>query len=186
MKKNPNRILFSPAAIDTDAIVAETTSNMVLHCWACVIGAIMDFSDTTTNSILRLWNDANKYSLSVSQSANATWNAELKTVEKMVGLKPVSVPNPHSIRSVGDFNRFKRRVNQKALYSGLALMMKPLIDAGYSDEYLRCVVDKAYGIDESILKNQLSIAEINEALADEYRLMLVQENGMTHIVELSK
>ena len=58
-KKNPHRMPVSAKTVDTQAILAEATSTMVLHCWYCFMGALIDFPETTKESLLQLWKDAN-------------------------------------------------------------------------------------------------------------------------------
>lgn len=184
-KKNPHRMPVSAKAVDTQAILAEATSTMVLHCWYCFMGALIDFPETTKESLLQLWNDANNYSEIASQPENENrLNADLTHLEKLVGLKRVDIPNPDNIRNAGDLKRFKKKVCEKSLYAGFSLMAQPLVKANYSVDFLRRLFEKAYGINDFIDRHEMTVDEINDALRDEFSVELYSDHGVAHIAEL--
>ena len=184
-KKNPHRMPVSAKAVDTQAILAEATSTMVLHCWYCFMGALIDFPETTKESLLQLWNDANNYSEIACQPENENrLNADLTHLENLVGLKRVDVPNPDNIRNAGDLKRFKKKVREKSLYAGFSLMAQPLVKANYSVDFLRRLFEKAYGINDFIDRHEMTVDEINDALRDEFGVELYSDNGVAHIAEL--
>ena len=149
------------------------------------MGALIDFPETTKESLLQLWNDANNYSEIACQPENENrLNADLTHLENLVGLKRVDIPNPDNIRNAGDLKRFKKKVREKSLYAGFSLMAQPLVKANYSVDFLRRLFEKAYGINDFIDRHEMTVDEINDALRDEFGVELYSDNGVAHIAEL--
>ena len=111
-------------------------------------------------------------------------NWEMEQIEKTVGLHPVTIPDASKIKTERDLVRYTKKVNEKAMYVTLCIIVCPLLKAQYPVEFLQELIDKTYNIHDSIQKKELELWEINDALADEYNLALYSQDGIAHLAEL--
>ncbi len=69
-------------------------------------------------------------------------NWAIKEIGQTVGLRHVTVPNFNNVRTQHDLNRFIRKVDERAMQATLAIIVQPLMDRGYSIEFLRRLIEK--------------------------------------------
>lgn len=182
-KTNPNRIPVRPNSVDTKEIVRTATSWGLLRSCYCLLGAIIDFADTTQESLIKLWCDANDNGHSRD---NHTLMQNYSEFERLAGLEAFAIPNPDKIRTEADKRSFIKKVNERALRAGFSLLTRPLIFAGYSEEYLKKLMRKAYGLNHFIDNGEMTVAEINDALRDEFAVEIATVDGVVHLYQLEK
>lgn len=182
-RTNPNRIPVSPNSVDTQGIVRKATSWGLLRSCYCLLGAIIDFPDTTQESLIRLWRDANDNGHSRD---NDTLMQNYSEFERLVGLETFAIPNPNKIRTEADKRSFIKKVNERALRAGFSLLTRPLVFAGYSEEYLKHLMKKAYCLNHFIDNGEMTVAEINDTLRDEFALEIATVDGVVHLYQFEK
>lgn len=182
-KTNPNRIPISPNSVNSQEVVRNATSWGLLRSCYCLLGAIIDFPETTQERLIQLWRDANDNSYAKDNDALMRNYSEF---EDLVGLEPFSIPNPNAIRTEADKRTFIKKVNERALRAGFSLLTRPLIFAGYSEEYLKRLMQKAYGLNQFIDKGEMTVTEINDALRDEFSVEIVTVDGVVHLYQVEK
>lgn len=187
-KKKPMGLKpISPESYNIRQISKNAVSTMVTYAWLCLLGALIDFRTTTQESILQLWQDVRQFSEDRKASFKTHMsNWEMEQIEKTVGLHPVTIPDASKIKTERDLVRYTKKVNEKAMYVTLCIILYPLLKAQYSVEFLQELIDKTYNIHDSIQKKELELWEINDALADEYDLALYSQDGIAHLAELKK
>jgi len=187
-KVNPNRIPIAANSIDIQQIVNDASDKMVLQAWALILGALADFSDTTTDSLLHLWNTINSFQITICTHDEIA--AEIKKIEDLTGLKiPFKQVTSIDIKTQGDLERCKRKAEQNALYSSLGLIACPIMAQKLlpEDVFIR-VFRKVFSLDEEISlgKNgRVSLDDILEILKDEYSLILFESDGHTILRRLN-
>ena len=166
----------------------EATDSMVLRAWALVLGALADFSETTTESLVHLWHAVNKYSSTIHTYDDV--EEELARIEKICGLKmPYEKLQTKNIKTKGDLERFRRRAQKNALYSAFALIANPIINEKMlSEEMIVKVFRKAYSMDEELTlgkQGRLSLEDLQEMLLDEMGIRLFASNGQIALEEIN-
>ena len=87
-------------------------------------------------------------------------NWAIKEIGQTVGLRHVTVPNFNNVRTQHDLNRFIRKVDERAMQATLAIIVQPLMDRGYSIEFLRRLIEKTYGISDSVKNKELALLKL--------------------------
>lgn len=183
-KKNPNKQPVSYRSVDVKQITEDAISAMTVISWTCIIGGLLDFPGINAQTIIQLSNDVNQFSRCVGdENGRPLSETKMREVEQKIGLQPITPFNPRNIRTEGDLQRFIRRTNDQTLRAGFILIVKPLIDAGYSEEFLRTLTNKAYGIYDAVNRHEMKYHEINEALYDEQGLVLYYEDNSIYLTE---
>lgn len=172
--------------IDVAMIKHNASTQMVSYAWLCLLGALIDFPDTTKESIIQLWKDVSALSEERAATYGRMSNWAIKEIGQTVGLRHVTVPNFDNVRTQRDLNRFIRKVDERAMQATLAIIVQPLMDRGYSIEFLRRLIEKTYGISDSVKNKELALFEINDALAEEYSLVLYTKDGAACLTELKE
>ena len=177
-KLNPNRIPISADSYNIQEIVNKATASNVLRGWGLVLGALANFEDTTTDKLLDLWREVNRYSTTIHNYNDVA--KELKIIEEIAKIKiPFEQIKASHIRTQGDLDKFIRKTNQNALYAAMAIIADPIIKQKmFSDEDTALVFRKAYELEEEIGEGRISFEDIVSMLEDEYGLILcVNEHG---------
>ena len=81
---------------------------------------------------------------------------------------------------------FIKKVNERALRAGFSLLTRPLVFAGYSEEYLKHLMKKAYCLNHFIDNGEMTVAEINDTLRDEFALEIATVDGVVHLYQFEK
>lgn len=183
-KKNPNKQPVSYRSVDVKRITENAISTMTVVSWTCIIGGLLDFPEINSQTIIQLWDDVNLFSRRVgNESGRPLSEAKMREAEQKIGLQPITPFDSRNIRTEGDLQRFIRRTNDQTLRAGFILIIKPLINAGYSEEFLRTLTNKAYGIYDAVNRHEMEYHEINEALYDEQGLVLYCENNSIYLTQ---
>lgn len=178
-KTNPHRQPVK--APSREEILTQVTVEMTHRAWAAFLGSVIDFSNMTTEKILNIWHDANNYS---EQLANIPdMEATLRDVDDIIGMHmPYAVIQTPDIKTQGDLNQFRRKLEKKCLYSAFALMAKPMVVSGkYDEDFLKRLFHKAVSLEEDVANKTIKIWEITDALEEEFGLLLNSEDGNTHL-----
>ena len=183
-KKNPNKQPVSYRSVDVKQITENAISTMTVASWTCIIGGLLDFPEINSQTIIQLWNDVNQFSRCVGdENGRPLSETKMREVEQKIGLQPITPFDPRNIRTDGDLQRFIRRTSDQTLRAGFILIVKPLIDAGYSEEFLHTLTNKAYGIYDAVNRHEMEYHEINEALYDEQGLVLYYEDNSIYLTQ---
>lgn len=178
-KTNPHRQPVK--APPREEILTQVTVEMTHRAWAAFLGSVIDFSNMTTEKILNIWHDANNYS---EQLANIPdMEATLRDVDDIIGMHmPYAVIKAPDIKTQGDLNQFRRKLEKKCLYSAFALMAKPMVVSGkYDADFLKRLFQKAVSLEEDVANKTIKIWEITDTLEEEFGLLLNSEDGNTHL-----
>lgn len=182
-KVNPHKQPVQNA--DRAAILDDVTSRITERCWAAFLGSIIDFSDTTQESIIQIWNDANTESLIVAKEADAT-KAALKIADEVLGLSmPYDDMGPINLSTKGGINNFIHKAEQKCSYAAFALMAKPMILSGkYSTEFLKRLFTKAQDLANDLaVHRDISLQDIYEVLDEEFGLRIEKSGTGLHLLQ---
>lgn len=176
-KTNPNKIPIDPKSLDVTQITNEATSSMVLRGWALVLGALANFSETTPESLTYIWRTANAYSSKISDYHDIS--EELKYIEKAIGFSmPYERISMANIKTQGDLDKVTRKIHKNALYSAFILIAHPIVQEKlFNEDDVRKIFQKAYSLDDDILRRRIKLSDIQEMLADEYGIVLYDDNG---------
>lgn len=109
--------------------------------------------------------------------------ATLRDVDDIIGMHmPYAVIQAPDIKTQGDLNQFRRKLEKKCLYSAFALMAKPMVVSGkYDEDFLKRLFHKAVSLEEDVANKTIKIWEITDALEEEFGLLLNSEDGNTHL-----
>lgn len=166
-KLNPNRIPVSQKDISVNEEITKTTIDMTYRGWLIMLGALADFYETTREDVLALWAEVNSYAGTV----RSYWSAEryLKKLETLTGLSmPFGMVSAENITNQAELNRFRRKVEQNALYSAIALIAEPMVEKKmFSEEKLCEVIRRALSLNEEITDKSISEDDILGVLRDE-------------------
>lgn len=182
-KVNPHKQPVQNA--DRNAILEDVTSRITERCWAAFLGSIIDFSDTTQESIIQIWLDANAESLAVAKTADTTEDA-LKIVDDILGMTmPYPDMGPINLTTQGGINNFVHKAEQKCSYAAFALMAKPMILSGkYSTEFLTHLFTKAQALAKDLeMGKEVSLQDIYEVLDDEFGLRVEKSGTGLHLLQ---
>lgn len=95
---------------------------------------------------------------------------------------PYAVIQAPDIKTQGDLNQFRRKLEKKCLYSAFALMAKPMVVSGkYDADFLKRLFQKAVSLEEDVANKTIKIWEITDTLEEEFGLLLNSEDGNTHL-----
>ena len=184
-KTNPNKIPISPDSFDINEITEDATNTMVLRGWALVLGALANFGETTTENLFHLWKEVNAYSTSIKGYSDVA--DSLKYIEKIAGISiPFERVYAGNIKTQGDLDKFKRRTYQNALYSAFAIIAEPIIAQKLvCEEDIPLIFQKAYDLDDDIIRGRITLEDIQDMLRDEYSIDLYDEGGRVQLRRLS-
>lgn len=182
-KVNPHKRPVRNA--DRNTILEDVTSRITERCWAAFLGSIIDFPDTTQESIIQIWLDANAESLSVAKTADTTEDS-LRIVDNILGMSmPYPEMGPINLTTQGGINNFIHKAEQKCSYVAFALMAKPMILSGkYSTEFLTHLFTKAQVLAKDLkTEKEVSLRDIYEALDDEFGLRVEKSGTGLHLLQ---
>lgn len=181
-KVNPNKIPLDTSKLDVQALTLETTNKMVLRAWAVILGSIMDFQDVDQERLLSLWKAINTFSTNIHKFKDV--EASLKKLERIAGIEmPYTQVSFSQVRTQGDLKRFIRKSEQNAMYSAYTIIIEPMIqDALFSEDDIRLIIKKATSMNEEIDTGDLTVADIQEALLDEFDLLLTDSDSGVKLV----
>lgn len=184
-KVNPYNVPIDPRSVDVDALITEATVNNVLHGWLLFLGSLSYYYETTTKSILHIWQEVNEYS-QVFAEDNPSVDYHMETVERVLGLSdPYKMISASGIKTLGDLNKFKNRLHKKGLYAVFSLIAYPLIVKKILEEsIIRDVFHRAYELDEDILEKRISFRDLQWVLVDEYHILLCADGADARLDEV--
>ena len=181
---NPNKIPISKDSFDIQQLLTETTQQNVYRAWVLALGAFADYYDTTTESLLHLWEIVNDYTTAIE--AYEDISTDLKVVDRVLCR---TLPNKNisteGIKTQGDLGKLKRRLQENALYAGFCLIAHPLIDKEvFPEERIKDIFDRVYGHEEAISQKRYTLADLVHNLENEYRLLVVFKDNNVRLKKI--
>ncbi len=163
--------------IDIQALIRETSDGMVARAWAIMLAAIGDFYTTKAEMIIDIWNKANEFAKTVSEFKDI--DRELDEVQRTTGVKlPYNSISLSNIKTQGELNKARRKLEQNAISAGLTIIAHPIIKCGaFDDEMIRILFGRVSYYQEEIASGAITFDDIQGSLEDEFGLMLFTEDG---------
>ena len=174
-KINPSKIPVSLSMEEITEIIYNATRDMTIRVWASIIGAMIDFSDTTSDSIIDMVYAVNSYTVDHKEKDHAkAVNLAIRQIEDISGLDfqltDMKIP---VIRTLRDKKKFQAIADRNAVNIAFATIMEPLLQCHLIDmEKLPAVIRKAYAICQEIEGGELTLSDIAWALENEYSISM--------------